>query len=81
MSTKLLKQTKTAALRNYYGFGQPPQNSTKYEGRGVDPGKQLGVIIQRDCGPKFCFLGGLGKMNNYPIHTTLPVFKMYCIKS
>ena len=73
MSTKLLKQTKTAALQNYYGFGQPPQNSTKYEARGVDPGKQLGVIIQGGFGPKFCSLSGLGKMNNYWIHKTLPI--------
>lgn len=45
----------------------------KYEGRGVDPGKQLGVIIQGDFGPNFCSLGGLGKMNNFRIHKTLPV--------
>ena len=32
----------------------PPQNSTKYEARGVDPGKQLGVIIQGGFGPRFC---------------------------
>jgi hypothetical protein len=56
MSTKLLKQTKTAALRNYYGLlGQPPQNSTKYEGRGVDPGKQLGVIYRGTADRNFVF--------------------------
>ena len=50
-----------------------PKIQTKYEARGVDPGKQLGVIIQGDFGPKFRSLGGLGKMNNYRIHKTLPI--------
>jgi hypothetical protein len=62
-----------AVLWDYYGFGKPPENTTKYEGKGVDSGQQLGVIIQGDFGPAFCSLGGLGKMNNYRIHKTFPV--------
>eukprot|EP00571_Detonula_confervacea_P017764 CAMPEP_0172311790 /NCGR_PEP_ID=MMETSP1058-20130122/15777_1 /TAXON_ID=83371 /ORGANISM="Detonula confervacea, Strain CCMP 353" /LENGTH=718 /DNA_ID=CAMNT_0013025081 /DNA_START=122 /DNA_END=2275 /DNA_ORIENTATION=- len=54
-----------ARLWNYYGFGNPPPRSSKYDGKGEDkPIKQLGVVIQGDFGPKMCPLGGLVKMNN-----------------
>lgn len=60
-------------LWDYYGFGTPPRNSTKYDGRGTNmPASQQGVIIQGDFGPTFCSLGGLGKMNNHKIHKTFP---------
>jgi hypothetical protein len=54
--------------------GAPAANSTSlYDGKGVDrASSQHGVIIQGDFGPRFCALGGLGKMNNYRIHKTFP---------
>jgi hypothetical protein len=71
---KLSETDKTRSwLWKYYGFGEPPQNSTKYEGKGIDQKQQLGVIIQGDFGPQFCALGGLTKMNNYRKHKTFPV--------
>ena len=66
-----------ATLWNYYGFGRPPSNGTKYDGKGIDLAKyQKGVIVQGDFGPKFCSLGGLSKMNNYRIHKT---FRAKCL--
>mmetsp|Transcript_1296 Transcript_1296/g.3158 ORF Transcript_1296/g.3158 Transcript_1296/m.3158 type:complete len:649 (-) Transcript_1296:102-2048(-) len=65
------------ALWNYYGFGPPPSNGTKYDGNGIDLAEnQKGVIVQGDFGPQFCSLGGLKKMNNYRIHKT---FRVECL--
>ena len=66
-----------AVLWNYYGFGPPPSNGTKYDGKGIDLAKsQKGVIVQGDFGPQFCTLGGLSKMNNHRIHKT---FRAKCL--